>query len=142
MGIGIEFNYLAVILSAIVGFLIGWLWHGPIFGKKWKEYMGFKKEDHKENAKKKGMPLILFAHFAALLIMAGVLASIMESVGIPILLDGVTVSFFVWLGFVATIMIERVLWDRKPLGLFWINSLHWLVVLLIMGLILSLWPTP
>lgn len=34
-------NWLAVIIGAIVSFIIGWLWYSPIlFGKKWAEGSG------------------------------------------------------------------------------------------------------
>ncbi len=30
-------------------------------------------------------------------------------------------------------------WDNKPIGLYWVNTLHYLVVLLIDGAILAVW---
>lgn len=34
-------NILAVIVGAVVAFLVGWLWYGPfLFGKKWAEGSG------------------------------------------------------------------------------------------------------
>ena len=31
----LEINYLAVFVAAIVAFILGFLFHGPIFGKLW-----------------------------------------------------------------------------------------------------------
>ena len=45
MGIS-EINYLAVIVAAIVGFSIGSLWYGPLFGKTWNREVGFREEKH------------------------------------------------------------------------------------------------
>ena len=33
-------SWLAVIVGAIVSFLVGWAWYGPLFGKKWAEGVG------------------------------------------------------------------------------------------------------
>ena len=34
-------NLVAVVLGAVVFFAIGALWYGPLFGKAWKDLMGF-----------------------------------------------------------------------------------------------------
>ena len=28
-------NFLAVIVAAFSAFFVGWIWYGPLFGKKW-----------------------------------------------------------------------------------------------------------
>ena len=33
-------SWLAVIVGAIVSFLVGWIWYGPLFGKGWAEGVG------------------------------------------------------------------------------------------------------
>ena len=35
----IHINYLAVVAAVIVSFFFGWLWYGPLFGKKWASLM-------------------------------------------------------------------------------------------------------
>lgn len=35
----IHVNYLAVAAAVIASFAFGWLWYGPLFGKKWAGLM-------------------------------------------------------------------------------------------------------
>ncbi|MEN8832775.1 MAG: DUF1761 domain-containing protein [Pacificibacter sp.] len=56
------FNILAVIVGAIVAFLVGWIWYGPLFGKKWAEGSGV------ELGSASSMPIFaMVAQFVALL---------------------------------------------------------------------------
>ena len=41
----ITIDYLVVVAAAIVSMIIGFLWHGPIFGKMWMSWMGFSPEE-------------------------------------------------------------------------------------------------
>ncbi len=36
----IEVNYLAIIVGAVFSMILGAIWYGPIFGKKWMEIIG------------------------------------------------------------------------------------------------------
>ena len=40
----IHFNYLAIIATTALGFLIGGLWYGPLFGKAWQREVGLSDE--------------------------------------------------------------------------------------------------
>ena len=50
-------NFLAVIVAAFSAFFVGWIWYGPLFGKKWMELNGFTKENM---GQKKWLPLLCF----------------------------------------------------------------------------------
>jgi len=38
-------NWLAVVAASLVGFGIGFVWYGPLFGKKWMASVGMTEED-------------------------------------------------------------------------------------------------
>lgn len=40
-----HFNYLAILIGAIAAFIVGSLWYGPLFGKKWMKLNNFTNED-------------------------------------------------------------------------------------------------
>ena len=42
-------NWLAVVLAAVAFFILGGLWYGPIFGKKWQKGVGLS-DDEMKNA--------------------------------------------------------------------------------------------
>ena len=63
-------NYLAVLVSAIIGMIIGALWYSPLlFGKLWMKLSGMTEKQLNE-AKKKGMgKMYLVAFIGVLLIL-------------------------------------------------------------------------
>ena len=44
----IDVNYLSVLIAAIASFVLGWIWHGPIFGKAWMKETKFSESDKKK----------------------------------------------------------------------------------------------
>lgn len=133
-----EINYLAVLVSAAAGFVIGMLWYSVLFGKVWMKLSGMdKKKIDKE--KNKGMAKSFVAGFAALLVMSFVLAHFVDMAEAATVLEGAQAGFWAWLGFVATVMLNKVIWEGKPVKLYLLDAAHYFVVLLIMGSILAVW---
>jgi hypothetical protein len=54
-------------------------------------------------------------------------------------MGGVKTAFWLWLGFVATVSVGGVLWKEEPWTLYLLNVAHWLVVMLVMGIINGVW---
>ena len=77
--------------------------------------------------------------FISMLVMAYVLAYVVSYAAATTWLQGAIAGAWMWLGFVATISLGSVLWENRPWALYWINSLHSLVTLVIMGAILAVW---
>lgn len=134
----VSVNYWAVLASAIASMIIGSLWYGPLFGKKWMKLMNFTGKDISK-AKSKGMWKLYLVNFIGSLITAFVLAHITAYVNAGTFMQGIGVGAWVWLGFVATMLLGSVLWEGKPVSLYWLNSIYWLVNLAVMGGILSAW---
>ena len=135
----VNVNYLAVLVAAIASFLLGWLWHSPmLFGKMWMKLSNMDKKKI-DAAKKKGMGMPLFLQFVATVLMSYILAHFVSYTGAKTIVDGAILGIWVWLGFVATVMIGSVLWEGKPVKLFLINAGHVLVSLVVMGAILAVW---
>lgn len=128
-------SYLGILISAVVSMIIGALWYGPLFGKPWMKMMGLTKKDM-EKAKKKGMWKLYLANFIAVFVMAFVLMHIIIHVGAVTIWEGVQTGFWVWLGFIATVMLGTVIWEGKPLKLYLLNVGYYLISLLVMGAIL------
>jgi hypothetical protein len=127
-------NWLWIIIAAIVGFVVGWLWWGPLFGKTWMRLSGVKMKKKPE-----GMGGKMLIAFIANVIMAWVLAVLIIITAIGSLGGALMLGFTLWLGLVATVMVGGVLWKNEPWGLFWLNSVGWLVTILFMAGVLSVW---
>ncbi len=138
----VPINYVAVGGAAFASMVIGFLWYGPIFGKKWMALSGITKEQIVAS-KKKGMAKQYALMFVGSLIMAYVLAhafvfasTYMKVSGV---MAGLSVGFWNWLGFIAPVTLGIVLWEGKPWKLWCLNNSYYLVSLLVMGSILALW---
>jgi Protein of unknown function (DUF1761) len=131
-----EVNWLAIIVAAVVKFVIGGIWYMPLFGKQYRQLMGVP-----EGSDMSGMAPALVAQFIGDLIMAYILARFVIHYGPTSFGEGVLVGFMAWLGFVATVGVAQVFYEKKPWALWLINSGYLLVGLLVMGAILGLWHT-
>ncbi|MBI5388839.1 DUF1761 domain-containing protein [Candidatus Woesearchaeota archaeon] len=134
----ITVNYWAVLLAAIINIVVGGFWYSPlIFGKTWMQIMGF------DNKKMKSMSLnAKQAYTIAVIpavIMSYVLAHFVRYVGASTVVTGMITGAWLWVGFIATTLTGIVLWEGRPFKLYLINSLYYLVVLLINGAILAVW---
>lgn len=135
-------NYLAVLLAAVASIVIGFLWYGPVFGKPWMKLMGFSKDDI-EKAKKKGMTQTYVIMILGSLVMSYVLAHTTEFAMTYTktysIMGGLMSGFWTWLGFMAPIQMDEVLWGGKPWKLYFLNTGYRLASLLAMGVIIATW---
>ena len=136
-------NFIAVLVAAVVGMVIGGLWYSPLlFAKQWMAWSGKTPADL-EAAKKKGMTLAYVLMFVGTFLMAYVLhhALVFASAYLNVsgAWAGMTAGFWNWLGFIAPVTLGTVLWDGKPWKLWMLNNVYYLLVLLIMGVILAVW---
>ena len=127
-------NFLAVLVAALSGFVVGALWYGPLFSKAWMVASGMTKEKGA-----KSNPAVLFGTaFVLNLIAATGLASLISGHGGWHfgLHEGLAAGLF----FVATAIGVIFLFEMRPLKLFLIDAGYMLVNFGVMGTILGAWP--
>ncbi len=130
-----ETNYVAVLVAAIAGWLLGAAWYG-ILGKQWMNALGW--DEEKIKGHRNNMPVTpMIMSLIALLIMAYMLAGIMAHVGPATIGIGVISGALVWLGFtITTIAVNNAFQMRNPM-LTIIDGGHWLAVLVLQGAVLG-----
>ncbi len=132
-------NWLAILVAVVANMALGFSWHSmSMFGKEWIALMGWdikkiKKPTNEEMTKSIGGQVISAG------IMAWMLSVFAQHTASTTWILGMQLGFLVWLGFIATVNIGIVLWERKPCKLFAINTGYWLVSMLIMGAIIGGW---
>lgn len=138
----VEVNYFAVIASALMAMVLGFLWFGPLFGKQWIASMGWTDADI-QAAKSKSMTRGYLIQAVGALLMAFVMAHSMEfamaylgSTGVSAGLMG---GFWNWVGFIAPVTLGYVIWDNKTWGYWFITAGYYLVLLCAMGIVFALW---
>ncbi|GGD17236.1 DUF1761 domain-containing protein [Hyunsoonleella pacifica] len=156
-----EFNFIAILVAALVPMILGFLWYGPmLFQNAWMKASGMTEEKIQSG----NMPVI----FGVSLLLAIILAFftqflVIHEMGVYGMtegqLEGETVQAFLaeWAGkyrsfghgaihgamaglmFVFPLLAIINLFERKPFKLTLINAGYWVVVLAIMGSIISGW---
>lgn len=137
-------NYWAVLASAVVMIVLGSLWYGPLFGKQWMAMMGIKMPEKMTPEMQKGMIRSYALMAVGALVMSYILANAISLfvTAYPtkeLLTTGLLFGFWGWLGFIAPVTLGPVLWENKPWKLWVLNAGYYLVGMLIIGAILSLW---
>lgn len=122
-------------------FVLGFLWHGPLFGKTWMRLANITPTG---NEKLSDMQKQMLLNFLADIVLAGVLygaikvavTSTLATNGV-MWISGVIVAVFLWLGFVVAGSSPEVIWmgRSKKLWLFELSSS--LVSLVAAGAILA-----
>ncbi|MEK6843802.1 MAG: DUF1761 domain-containing protein [Nanoarchaeota archaeon] len=134
-----DINYIAVLVSAIVSMFIGFLWYSPLlFATAWMKESGQTKKDIK-GVKKKGMAPYYFAAFIATLLMSFILSYFVQYIAATTFFEGMQAGFWIWLGFIAPVLLGSVLWEGKSFRYYMINVFHYLATLLVMAGILAVW---
>lgn len=130
----VELNYIAVLVTAAVGMVIGALWYSPLlFANQWMKLVG------KTKADLKGAQTGYLVAAVASLIAAYVLAHFVDYAGATTLEEGSLVGFWAWLGFVATTSGVNYIFSGKPRNLYLIENGHHLLTFLVAGAILAVW---
>ncbi len=124
----LEPDIMGSVAAGIVAFIIGFAWYGPLFGKQWMQYMGLKQE----SMKKEGMMPAMIGGLVTAIVSAGVLSIFISATGVADIAGALAVGFLVWVGFFLTTGLGIVLWEQKPIGLYFLNAGHHLVTLLVM----------
>jgi len=129
-------NYWAVLVAAVAAFVVGWVWYGPIFGKRWMHLHG---KSHESTGGMK-MPMGNMAiEFIAGLVTAYVLARLVALLGVIDVVGAVHLTVWVWLGFIAATFVGGVLWEGEKWELFWIKVGGRFLTILVMTVILGVW---
>jgi len=134
----VSINYLAVLVCSITYMVVGALWYSPLlFGKLWTAAMGKTEQELKEM--QKGVWLSYLLSFISALVIAFVLAHIIDFAQADTVVEGLQTGLWVWLGFVITTGLASVIFEGRSKRLYFIYNGYMLVSFLIIGTILAVW---
>lgn len=126
-------NWLAVLVAALSGFVIGSVWY-RIFQQPWMRYSGMTKE--------KGAQANMVLTFGGAYVL-----NVVAAAGIALLagrhagwLLGLHTGAFAALFFVATALGVIYLFEQRPLGQWFINAGYQVLNFAVMGIIIGVWP--
>lgn len=133
-------NYLAVLVTGVLIFMLGGLWYSPVmFTKRWIALQGKTMDQMKMEASTANMPLMYLQAFITSLVIAYVMAAIVPRFAPGNWMGGLHIALFCWLGFAAATSYATYLFSGKSKQLWLIDSGYNLVSFLIAGAILAVW---
>ena len=128
-------NYPAVIVSAVLYWLLGAIWYGVLFSKPWMalEHMT------EEQARSMGPVLPYVITFALNLLIAFVLAQLCIWRNANTAGRGAAIGVLLWVGIVGPITFTTYMYEMRPKQLYAINEFYSLAGLCLMGALLGAW---
>jgi hypothetical protein len=130
-----EVAFAPILLAGIVSAILGYIWFHPrVFGGVWMRLTGITPEQAERG--KKRMWLMAIIGLLASMLIAYVMDYFGIAWGVYDVPSAINLGFWCWAGFVAPTMLGMVLWEQKPVRLYLINALYWLLSFIVMALVL------
>lgn len=128
-------NWLAVVLAAAAGFVVGGIWYGPVMGRRWLVAVGMTEEQ----VQGANMALVYGATFAFSLLASWTLAHTFATYAMELdIAVKILTAFGVALGFVVPAIGTNYLFQQKSRALFFIDATYWLLFYTAMGAVHAL----
>lgn len=133
-----KIKYLAVLVAAILHWILGGVWYGVLFANKFIQLIGWdqaklQQMQNQSSGKELGIAFIMS------LVLCYILAHFIQYTRATTATGGAQTAFWLWLGFIVTTNIATVLFEERPMGLFLINISYQFVGCVIAGMILAVW---
>lgn len=134
-------NYFAIVVGAVLSMVIGAVWYGPLFGRKWLEIVGATAEDLEARKKMQAAAGPLYVvQFVLTLFQVLVLAHLVAD---TTRVGGLERSLWIWAAFVIPTLAGAVMWTneegRRKRARFLIQGGYQLTIFIVFGLLLQYW---
>ena len=127
-------NWLAIIIAALSGFMVGGVWYGPLFGKMWQREAGITEaEMGSVNSVKLFGLTFLFSLLSAIM-----LGHLFNRTGVSQTHVIMMMSIGIAIGFIIPAIGTNYLFGRKSGKLFAIDAGYWIIFYAAMGAVFAL----
>lgn len=133
--IKVSVSWLGIVLAVVAAMIIGSVWYGPLFGKKWMKLVGLKRGQSSPTG-----PMLIMLGLA--IVQAFVLAHFIAytayfypDISNPTI--GLLTGFWAFLGFVLPVLVSNAVFAKGSMELLKINLGNQFITLLVIGTILS-----
>lgn len=133
-----KINYPAVLVAAVIHFMLGGIWYSVLWGNKFIQLIGWSQAKLEQVGSQNHTKEYLFA-FLSSLILVYILAHFVQYTKAQGVTGGMQTAFWLWLGFVASTQISTVIFEERSMGLYLLNVGYQLVACLAAGALLAVW---
>ncbi len=132
-----DLNYLAILVAALVFFIVGGVWYAALFGRPWRNALNLNPDETVQA--QQDFPKALAVWFLSGLIISFVLVNFARALGAASFGSGVMVGFWAWLGFALPLSLNSLAFEKRSPHVFLINVGFYWVAFALMGGILAAW---
>lgn len=118
----------AILIAFIAGLVTGWIWYA-FAGRIWKQTVAASTQVHSPRR-------YIFSAIAQI-VMTVALLLVIKRFGLTSTSGGITTAFTIWLGFVMPAVLVNYANLGQRLTLTFIDGVHWLAVLAVMGAVIG-----
>jgi hypothetical protein len=134
-----QVTFLPILAAGIANVIIGMIWYNPhVFGGIWMRLSGITPEQAERG--KRRLPLHALIGLLASMVIAYVMNYFGIAWGVFDWSGALQLAFWCWAGFSAPILVSTVIWEQKPLRLYLINVVYWLIAFAAMASVLLYFP--
>lgn len=141
----VNVNYAAVVLCGVLSMVVGFIWYGPFFGRKWMEIVGANPKDMAERKKmQKAAGPMYFVQFLLSLFQVYVLARYIDMLHNQLVnVNPVENALWIWAAFVMPVVAGNAMWNNDSSKISWARFLiqagYQLTLFVMFAVILSAW---
>lgn len=134
-------NYFAIATGAVLSMVVGAVWYGPLFGKKWMEIIGIHPDDMEARKKlQKSSGPLYGVQFLLTLFQIVILAHLIADTTRA---TGLERALWIWAAFVIPTLAGAVMWTNDNTKMKWSRFLiqggYQFIMFMIFGLLLQFW---
>ncbi len=133
-------EYFVILIVALVNMAVGALWYSTyLFGDVWMRLSGINAADVLQIKEiKKSAKISYLTSFVNAYAMGAVLLFLLTRMGVTTVVDAVSWTIVIWIGFVATTSLTNTMFTKRSKAVWLIDAGYHGVALLIMGVLLTL----
>jgi len=129
-------SIIGVVAATFVGQFISAMWFGPLFNKQWTKHCGWELDQIKKYMKE-GHTKAVWGSLVETFIAQIVFAFLLHNLQITSIVGAAVVGAIVWVGFMATVGINEVLWHGMKIQFYILNQASYLVRTVAMAAVYS-----
>ena len=130
----VDINWIVVLVAAVIGFVVGALWYGPLLGDAWMRSLGWDPAEVRSQPRR-NMRQLFSLVFVLQWVMATCLAFFIGNAADA--MTGALYGFLTGLPWVAFALAVNALFERKPASYIVINGAYWTITFTLMGLVIG-----
>ncbi len=130
-------NYLAAVVASAVALVASTVWY-IAFAKQWRKLSAAKLGAMDDNVRRPE-PIKMLGEIVRNIVLALVLAYLVVRLGVVSWTGAVQLGFILWIGFPVILLTGSIMRENYPWKLAAIHAGDWLVKLILMSVIVSIW---